>query len=117
MSEEKRKSADSMMKEMEKRLNENKDLNENWGKSIQVIYTDIETCYNLKFAMDGSVQIEKKPVSSIKLEDAAASIYCTVDDIRDIIDGKMSAIEAMSSGKFRIEGPLEALMKLSPAIL
>jgi len=118
MSEEKKKIADDVMKEMEKKLNENKDLNEGWGKTVQVIYTDIETGYQVKYAMDGSVEkVEKKPASECKLEDAEATVFCTVDDIKDIIDGKTNAMEAMGTGKFRIEGPLTALMKLGPAIM
>ncbi len=115
---EKKKIAEDIMKEMEKKLNENKDLNEGWGKSVQVMYTDIETAYLIKFAMDGSVEkVEKKTASEFKLEDGQATVFCAVDDIKDIIDGKTSAMEAMGTGKFRIEGPIDALMKLGPAIM
>jgi putative sterol carrier protein len=118
MSEEKKKIADDVMKHMEKVLNENKDLNEGWGKSDQVIFTDIETGYWIKFAMDGSVEkMVKKPASEIKLEDAEATVSCTVDVIKDVMDGKTNAMEAMGEGKFKIDGPLAALMKLGPAIM
>ena len=118
MSIEKKKIADDIMKHMEKKLNENKDLAEGWGKTIQTVFTDIETGYRMKFAMDGSIEkIEKKPASEIKLEDAEATVYCTVDDLKDIIDGKVNAMDAMGAGKFRIEGKMDALMKLAPAIM
>jgi putative sterol carrier protein len=116
--EEKKKIADDIMNELAKKLNESKDLTEGWGKAIQIVFTDIETGYNVKFAMDGSIEkTEKKPLSAIKPEDAEATCYCTVDDLKDIIDGKVSAMEAMGSGKFRIEGKLDALMKLAPAMM
>jgi len=118
MSEEKKKIAEDIMMKMEKRLNENKDLNEGWGKSVQVIYTDIETGYQIKFAMDGSVErVERKAASECKPEDAQATFFGAVDHIKYIIDGKISAMEALGTGKFRIEGPLEALKKLGPAIM
>ena len=41
---------------MEKRLNEAKAKNANWGKTINIIFPDIETGYALKFAMDGSIE-------------------------------------------------------------
>jgi putative sterol carrier protein len=116
--EEKRKIADEIIKELEKRLNENKDLAEGWGKAIQLVFTDIETGYRMKFAMDGTIEkIEKKPASEIKLEDAEATSYCAVYDLKEIFDGKVSAMEAMGSGKFRIEGKMDALLKLAPAIM
>jgi putative sterol carrier protein len=59
----------------------------------------------------------KKPASEIKLEDAEATVSCTVDVIKDVIDGKSNAMEAMGENKFKIEGSMAALMKLGPAIM
>lgn len=118
MSEETKKIAEDIIKNTEKILNENKDLNEDWGKSVQMVFKDIETGYRFTFAMDGTIgKIEKKPSSEIKLEDAEATVFCTVGDLKDIIDGKLNAMEAMGAGKFKIEGKLDALMKLAPAIM
>ena len=115
--EEKKKIAEDIMKEMQNRLNADKDLLEGWGKTVQVVFTDIETGYRLKFAMDGSVEPEKAPASEIKDADAAGTVYCTVQTLKDVVDGKTSAMEAMNSGLFRIEGGLDAMVKLAPAIM
>ena len=117
MSEEKEKIADGVMKEMEKRLNENKDLTEGWGKTVQTVFTDIGIGYQIIFAMDGSVHSEKKSASETKLEDAEATVFCTVDTLKDVLDGKANAMEAMAAGRFKIEGGMNALMKLAPAIM
>lgn len=117
MAEDKEKVADELMKVFEKRLNETPELAEGWGKAAQCVFTDIGIGYRFKFAMDGTIEkIEKKPASEIKPEDAEATIHCKLDTLKDVVDGKLNAMEAMGMGLFRIEGKMEALMKLAPAI-
>lgn len=115
MSEEKKNIADEIMKEMENRLNENKNMAEGWGKIVQVVFSDIQVAYVLKFAMDGSATIGKKPASEIKLEDAEATAYCDVDTLKDIFDGKVNAMSSLS--KFKVKGNMSAFMKLSPVLM
>lgn len=114
---EKIKMADDLMKVFEKRLNETPELAEGWGKAVQCVFTDIGLGYRFKFAMNGTIEkIEKKPASEIKLADAEATIYCLLDTLKEVVDGKLNAMEAMGRGLFKVEGKLEALMKLAPAI-
>lgn len=117
MAEDREKVADELMKVFEKRLNETPELAEGWGKAAQCVFTDIGIGYRFKFAMDGTIEkIEKKTASEIKPEDAEATIHCKLDTLKDVVDGKLNAMEAMGMGLFRIEGKMEALMKLAPAI-
>jgi putative sterol carrier protein len=39
-----------------------------------------------------------------------------LDTLKEVVDGKLNAMEAMGRGLFKVEGKLEALMKLAPAI-
>ncbi|MEM3704151.1 MAG: SCP2 sterol-binding domain-containing protein [Candidatus Bathyarchaeia archaeon] len=115
--EDKKALAENIMKEIQRRLNEVKELNAGWGKAVQQVFQDIGIAYRIKFAMDGTAEIEKKPASEIKLKDAEATVFCNVEDLQKILEGKLNAMEAMSSGVFKIEGSLDALLKLAPAIM
>jgi len=117
VAQDKEEVADELMKIFERRLNEAPELAEGWGKAAQCVFTDIGIGYRFKFAMNGTIEkIEKKPASQIKPEDAEATIHCKLDTLKDVVDGKLNAMEAMGMGLFKIEGKLEALMKLAPAI-
>jgi len=124
--EEKKKIAEDIIAEMKRRINLNKEITEDWGKTVQQVFTDIETGYLIKFAQDGTVgEIEKKPASEIiqkpaaelKAGDAVATIYCTVQTLKDCFDGKLNAMDAMAKNLFKIEGSMDALIKLSPVLM
>jgi putative sterol carrier protein len=116
MSDDLKKLAADTIKTMEKRLNEAKTKNENWGKTINIIFPDIETGYAMKFAMDGSIEkIEKKPASETKVEgDAVTSAIGKVQDVTDVVDGKYSPMDAGMAGMFKVEGNFTALNRLMP---
>ena len=116
MSDDLNKIAEDIIKTMEKRLNEAKAKNANWGKTINIIFPDIEIGYALKFAMDGSIEkIKKKPASEIKVEgDAVTSAIGNVQDLKDVIDGKYSPMDAGMAGMFKVEGDFAALNRLMP---
>ncbi len=108
--------ADDMIKLIETRLNKAKGLNSNWGKTINLVFLDIDTGYAIKFAMDGSIEkIEKKPASEIKKENAEVTLSGQVDDLKQVVDGNITGNDAMTAGMFKIDGDGMALMKMMPA--
>jgi putative sterol carrier protein len=116
MSDDLNEIAEDMIKTMKERLNEAKAKNANWGKTINIIFPDIDTGYALKFAMDGSIaKIEKKPASATKIEgDAVTSAIGNVQDLKDVMDGKFSPMDAGMAGMFKVEGNFTALERLMP---
>ncbi len=117
MTQNKEQLADQVMKTIEDRLNENKNLSSEWGKMVQQVFTDIGVGYRLKFAMDGTVSIEKVPASQINLKDAAATVTCdNVETMKGFIDGIINPMEAMGNNLLKVNGDMQALFKLLPAI-
>lgn len=108
--------AEDVIRTMEKRLNEAKAKNANWGKTINIIFSDIDTGYAMAFAPDGSIAgIEKRPASDTKVEGVAVtSAIGNVYDLKDVVDGKYSPMDAGMAGMFRVEGNFEALERLMP---
>jgi putative sterol carrier protein len=116
MSQKKGKVADETMKIVEERLNENKDVTAGWGQTVQQIFSDIGIGYRFKFAMDGTVTIEKAKASEIKPEDAVATVTITdVETFKDMVDGTLPPLEAQGTGKVKVDGDINALLKLLPA--
>jgi putative sterol carrier protein len=115
MAEEKKRKADELMSLIEERLNKNKEATKNWGKTVHLIFTDIDTGYRLRFAMDGSNTIEKEEASKMKSAEAQATVSTTVDTLKGVIDGTSSPVLAVMSGKIKIDGEMGTLMKLLPA--
>ncbi|WXG46877.1 MAG: SCP2 sterol-binding domain-containing protein [Candidatus Atabeyarchaeum deiterrae] len=115
MSQKKEKVADEVMKTVQQRLNESKDATKGWGKMVQQIFSDIGIGYRLKFAKDGTVTMEKVKASEIRTKDAAATVTVDVDTMKDLIDGKLPPMEAMGTGKIKVDGDMTALLKLLPA--
>jgi putative sterol carrier protein len=116
MGEDMKKIADDMMKDIEKKLNTIKNVNAGWGKILQVNFTDIDVGYIMKFAMDGTVEkITKVPASELKAEEAEVTLRVNVQDLKDIMDHKITGAEAMADGLFQFDGNMMALQKLTPA--
>ena len=116
MSDELEKEAADIINQMETKLNQAKDSNKGWGKTINIIFSDIETGYAMKFAMDGSIEkIEKKPASELKIEgDALTNAFGDVEDIKQCVIGYISPMDAYIAGMLKVEGDFKALEKLMP---
>lgn len=116
MPQKKEKMADDVMKIVEQRLNESKDVAAGWGKMVQQIFSDIGIGYRLKFAMDGTVKIEKAKASEMKPQDAIATVtIADVETFKSMVDGTLPPMEAQGTGKIKIDGDINALLKLLPA--
>jgi putative sterol carrier protein len=117
MTQNKEQLADEVMKTMVQKLNENKGLTSGWGKMVQQVFTDIGVGYRLRFAMDGTVTSEKVPASQINLKDAAATVTAdNVETMKGFLDGSINPMEAMGNNLIKINGDMQALFKLLPAI-
>ncbi len=109
MSENKEKLAEDLVKEMTKRINENAEMLENWGKTFQLVFSDINVGYLFTITMKGEVgKVEK----AIRKEDAIVTLTQSTDTLKDIFDGKLTPIAAAQMGKVTIDGPLMELAKL-----
>jgi putative sterol carrier protein len=110
MGDDLKKMADDIMKTMTKKLNEGKDRNKDWGKTINIVFSDIEVGYSLKYAMDGSVECKKETA-----EDAEATVNSSVDDMKKTLDGEINSGDAYRNGLWQVEGDVMSLWKLAPA--
>jgi len=115
MAQDKKREADEIMDLAKERLNKNKEATKGWGKTLHLIFTDIDTGYRLRFAMDGICTVEKEEASKMKAADAEATVTTNVDTLKGIIEGTSSPILAMMGGKIKIGGDMGALLKLMPA--
>ncbi len=115
MTQDKKREADEIMEKIEKRLNEKKESTKDWGKTLHLIFTDIDTGYRLRFTMDGTCTVEKEERSKMKATDAEATVSTSVDTLKGIMEGTSSPILAMMGGKIKIDGDMGALLKLMPA--
>jgi hypothetical protein len=115
MSEDLKKVADEIIQLWKKKLDDAKAGNANWGKTIIVIFPDIETGYALKFATDGTVETQKKPASECKIEgDAVVNAIGNVLDVKDVSDGKWSPMDAYVGMMLKVDGAFGALNHLLP---
>jgi putative sterol carrier protein len=114
MAEDREKLGEDLIKELTKRINDNADLIAGWGKAFQIVFTDINVGYWIKVSMDGTVEKVEK---AIKKEEAVATISQATETLKGMFDGKISGMEAMSTGLVKVEGPMDALIKLAPAIM
>jgi len=115
---EKQKTAEELIKTIVTKLNEIADVNEGWGKAVQFSFSDINVGYYLKLAMNGTVEkCDKKPASEMRVEDAEGTVILDVDTLKGILDKTVDPMEALGKGLLRIEGKMDALMKLAPVIM
>ena len=108
---DKDKQAEELMNEVVKRINESAEAMEGWGKAFQMFFTDINTGYWVKVAMDGHVEKFEKGMKDRK--ESAAVISIDVDTFGGILNKTTGAQEAMNKGKIKIDGGLAELIKLN----
>jgi hypothetical protein len=88
----------------------------NWGKSINLCFSETDYGYNIKFAMDGTVEkIEKVTTFLLKKKGAAATLNATTSTWESILDGTIKAEGALTGGLVKIDGAVDAVMKLAAA--
>jgi putative sterol carrier protein len=111
MGDDLNKLAEDMMQIVLKKLNDSKSANAEWGKTINMTFSDIDVTYALKYANDGSVTCEKKSA-----DDAIVNLSIAVPDLKKIMDGEIGGSAAFHDGLMQVEGDLMSLMKLMPAL-
>jgi hypothetical protein len=110
MGEDLKKIADDMMKEIGIGLNER--ARKDWGKTINIIFSDIDVGYAIKFAMDGSVEIAKGIV-----EGGILTANVMVPVLKDVMDGNLNALELFNGDVCEVEGDVWSLNMLMPALM
>ncbi len=85
-------------------------LLENWGGAVLFFITDLKTGWKLKMAMDGSVEscVETKDESNCGV------LEMDSDTFVGIYSKKIAVPEARDSGKMKVRGGLDALVRLMP---
>lgn len=104
-----------IMKEFIEKVNEiGPMVAEDWGGSAQVIISDMNTGWLVKFAMDGTVESWDEKIDE---ETADGVLEVNSDIFVDIWEKRLPGMQALSEGKLVTRKSLEALMKLAPVIL
>jgi putative sterol carrier protein len=110
--------AEAIMKTITDKLNAKPEAAKNWGQSMNLVFSDVGYGYWIKFAMDGTVErVEKGNALALKKKGAVATVTTTTDTLQAILDGIIQAMSAMYSGAIKVDGPIDAVMKLSPAFI
>ncbi len=108
---DKEKMAAELMNEMVKRINDSAEMMADWGKAFQMVFTDINTGYWLKVAMNGKVEKLEKVIKD-KTESAAV-ISCSVNTFKGLMNKTIGAQSALGSGELKVDGPMSELLKLN----
>lgn len=109
--------ADELIKTFEGKVNAKPDGTKNWGKSVILNFTDAPEAYLVTFAMDGKVaSIVKGKYDDIKPK-SVASIITTTEIMEGSWAGKINATNALMEGKIKIDGSMQAVMKLQAALM
>ena len=110
--------ADALIKTLEEKINAKPEGSKNWGGSIIINFNDAEEVYWIKIAMDGKVEkIEKGYLKVLQKKGAKATIITTTDTVSSVYEGIIDGMSAMMSGAIKVDGALDAVMKLSAAFL
>jgi len=113
---EKEKSPDNLIKKLVQRINENSEKTKGWGKAIKLLFTDIAVTYWMKLSMNGNVEtVEHGSTSQMQGKEAIAALSMTTDTFAGLLNGSVSPIATFLKGEIKIEGSIEALMKLASA--
>lgn len=113
---EKEKLADDLIKSLVHRINENSEKSKGWGKAIKLVFTDIAIAYWMKLSMDGTVDaVDHGSTSQLQTKEAIATLKMTTDTFAALLNGSVSPIATFLKGEIKIEGSVEALMKLASA--
>jgi putative sterol carrier protein len=113
---EKEKLTGDLINSIAKRINENSEKTKGWGKAIKLVFTDIAIVYWMKLSMDGTVEAtEHGSIGQLQNKEAVATLRMTTDTFAGLINGSVSPIATFLKGEIKIEGSMEALMKLASA--
>jgi putative sterol carrier protein len=113
---EKEKLTDELIKGLVQRINENAEKTKGWGKAIKLVFTDIAIAYWIKLSLDGTVDtVDHESISQLQTKEAIATLNMTTDTFAALLDGSVSPITTFLKGEIKIEGSIEALMKLASA--
>ncbi len=85
-------------------------LLDNWGGAVLFSITDLKTGWKLKMAMDGSVESCLESTD----ESGAGVLEMDSDTFVGIYSKKIGVPEARDSGKMKVRGGLDALVRLMP---
>ena len=114
MSQEER--ADKIIQNFNERLSKMTNALKGQGKSVNIGFMDADYGYNIKFSMEGKVEkIDKVGEALLKKKGAVATLNATTDTWENVMDGSLTAMAALTSGRVKLEGSLDAVMKLAAA--
>ncbi len=90
------------------------DICQDWGGSVQFVFPDLKTGWLMKFKMDGTVESCHE-----KVDEKAATGVLELDSDTwvGIITKTINTSEAKASGKVIPRGSIEAIIKISPALM
>jgi putative sterol carrier protein len=114
--EEKKKLANDLIDEVTKRINANPEKSKGWGKALKLIFKDIDMAYWLKLSMDGTVEtVEKGSITQLETKESVATLNMTTDTFQGVLNGSISPVGAFLKGAIKIQGSIDALLKLASA--
>jgi putative sterol carrier protein len=91
------------------KINSCAELNEGWGKTLQLWFTDMNVGYCINVAMEGNVKNVEKVSAKQKKE---VTFSMPVQTFVDIVNKVTSSKEAMNSGKLEVDGAVPDLIKV-----
>ncbi len=113
---EKNKLADELIKDITKRIDQNAEKTKGWGKAIKLVFTDIQVAYWAKLAMNGTIEaVEKGSPNQLQTKEAVATLNMSTDTLAGLLNGSISPVAAFLKGNIKIDGSIDALMKLATA--
>ncbi len=79
--------------------------------------TDAPEAYLILVGKEGTVEkIEKGLVDDLSPK-GKATPSATTEDLKALLDGQLNPIAGIQAGAIRVDGSMDALMKLSPALM
>jgi putative sterol carrier protein len=110
--------ADKLIDIFKEKINAKPEGSKNWGGTILINFQDADDSYLLKFAMDGKIEkVEKGGFKILQKKGPKATVLTNTDTIESVFDGTIKGMSAMMGGAIKVEGALEAAMKLGAALL
>jgi putative sterol carrier protein len=109
--------ADDILQVLSKKINSKPEPTANWGGSIIWNFINTDEAFLMKFGMDGKVaNIEKGKLAALKEKKPNAVLNTSTDTMEMINDGILAAAGALQGGQIKIEGSMESVFKLAPAL-
>jgi putative sterol carrier protein len=113
---EREKTADDLIKSIAARINKKPERTKGWGKAIKIFFTDTKTAYWTKLSMEGTVEeMEKGSLDQLQDKVAVATLEMTTETLQGILNGSISPVETFLRGKVKVQGSIDALLKLASA--